>query len=121
MKRMFTRWTQIFARFTSEDSLPKSWQRFLLALILVGILLVRLLTINAPPVDRTAWREIVYVDISVNYWQKGASFLLPEVSWPAEPPRVTPTEFPLIPYVSALLYGVTGFNAFSVRAVTLVA
>lgn len=121
MKRALTRWTRVYEQSLKPESLPESWQRLLIALTLLGVLIVRLLTISAPALDRTHWREIDHLVISQNYWQRGISFFLPEINWPAEPPRVTPMEFPLVPYAASLVYRVFGFNAFSARAVTLLA
>ncbi len=69
--------------------------------------------------DRTYWKEIDYIEISQNYWKGGFDFLSPEISWPADPPRVTAMEFPLVPFAAALLYSVLGFGTFAARAVPL--
>ena len=104
-----------------DTRISVKWQAILLGLILASCFAVRLWTIGAPAVDRTAWKEIDYIYISQNYWKHGFQFLYPEIGWPAEPPRYTAMELPLAPYLAACLYAVRGFDAFSVRFVPLVA
>lgn len=92
-------------------------------LILLGSIMliaaIRIITIQSPAIDRTAWKEIDYIMISENYYRHGYEFLRPEISWPAEEPRVTAMEFPLVPYLAAMLYPLFGINAFSVRLAPL--
>ena len=92
---------------------------FLIILILTAV--ARLLIIDTPPLDRTEWKEIDYLAISDNYYHNGFNFLKPEVSWPAEPPRVTAMELPIVPYFASLLYLVFGQNVYSVRLTTFLA
>ena len=112
-------WVELCRSVLSDALLPPLVQRGLLGLILFAYLVVRLWTIRTPALDRTAWKEIDYIAISTNYWKHGFDFFRPEVTWPAEPPRVTEIELPVVPYTAALLYEVLGFNAYSVRLVTL--
>lgn len=119
MRRVFDRWTRYYQQLLAPDSLPTSWQIILLVLILVIVFVVRIVTISTPALDETAWKEIDYLMISQNYWQNGYNFFQPEVSWPAEPPRVTEMEIPLVPYAAALLYKPLGYNVYTARAITL--
>ena len=73
----------------APDAMSPAQQWAVLALILLATLTLRLWTLPGPPIDRTAWKEIDYITISTNYWQHGYRFWWPEVTWPAEPPRVT--------------------------------
>jgi hypothetical protein len=82
---------------------------------------VRLAIVESPPIERTVWKEIDYVMISENYWRNGYQFFWPELSWPAEEPRATAMEFPLVPFAAALGYALVGETALSVRWPTLVA
>jgi hypothetical protein len=99
---------------------PKTIQTILLVIV-VGIAVFRLMTISAPSLEWTSWKEIDYLTISQNYWKNGFNFLKPEVTWPAEPPRVTEMELPLVPFTSAILYQLFGFGPFTARAVTFFA
>jgi len=112
------RWHQSYKEL-SNKSLSESVQYTCLAIILLLVLIVRLTTINFPPLDKTIWKEIDHIYISQNYWQHGFNFFRPEISWPAEEPRVTEMEFPLVPFVAALLYKYYGFNVYTVRVITL--
>ena len=93
--------------------------------MLLGILLltaaIRLATIQSPALDRTSWKEIDHIMISENYAKNGRHFLKPEVSWPADEPRVTAMELPVVPYIASFLYTVFGMNVFTVRILTLLA
>ena len=88
---------------------------------MLSCIFVRLLAIQFPALDRTAWKEIDYIAVSENYWKHGFNFFLPEITWPAEPPRFTAMELPIVPFAASLLYPLFGLNAFSVRMATLIA
>jgi 4-amino-4-deoxy-L-arabinose transferase-like glycosyltransferase len=94
---------------------------YILLAIIVFTAIIRLLIMDTPPLDRTEWKEIDYLAISSNYHENGYNFLKPEVSWPAEPPRVTAMELPVVPYLASLLYPVFEKNVYSVRFITFVA
>ena len=120
MNRLRKSWglaaSQMDAAVTSLS--PKTI-RVVLFVIVIGIAGFRLMTINVPSLEWTSWKEIDYLTISQNYWQNGFNFLQPEVTWPAEPPRVTEMELPLVPYISAILYQVFGYGSLTARAITL--
>jgi len=118
MTQLTMNWRQTYQELSS-NSLSKFLQIALLAIILLVVLFIRLATINVPSLETTSWKEIDYLTISQNYWQHGFNFFWPEVSWPAEPPRVTEMEFPLVPFTAALLYQFFGYNVYTARAVTL--
>lgn len=92
----------------------------LLAVVIVAAL-IRLATLSSPLLDRTHWKEIDYIMIAENYHRHGYDFLHPEVSWPAEEPRITPMELPVAPFLTALLFPVLGENTFSMRFTTFMA
>jgi len=120
MMQFINNWQQTHQEIESKP-LSNRLQNILLTIVIVMVLAVRLMTINTPSLKWTAWKEIDYLYISQNYWQDGFDFLHPEVGWPAEPPRVTEMEIPLIPFAAALLYKLFGFSTFTARAVTLLA
>jgi hypothetical protein len=94
---------------------------FLLIVILAFTAAIRLATLNSPPIDRTDWKEIDHIMISGNFHRNGYNFFKPEISWPAEEPRITAMELPVAPYLAALFYAVFGENVFSVRLTTFLA
>ena len=120
MSRLFIAWKTTFYSLIDDRSMPRSVQMTALALILLGCLTVRLIVIDVPPLDRTMWKEIDYIEISKNYQKNGFDFFKPEITWPAEPPRVTAMEFPLVPYLAAALYSIFGFNVYTVRLISCV-
>ena len=99
-----------------------SWtvQCVTMLLAMAAVLLIRLATMAAPLPDRTSWKEIDYIAISRNYSIHGLQFNRPEISWPAEPPRVTAMELPLVPYLAAILYRLFGFSAYTLRIITAI-
>jgi 4-amino-4-deoxy-L-arabinose transferase-like glycosyltransferase len=121
MERLKKSWRLASAQLEAATALsPKTVQAILVGIVLL-IAVFRLATISVPSLEWTSWKEIDYLTISRNFWQNGFNILQPEVTWPAEPPRVTEMELPLVPYTSALLYQLFGYNAFTARAITLFA
>jgi len=120
MMQLINNWQRTYQEIESKP-LSNRLQNVLLAVVIVVVLAVRLMTINTPSLKWTAWKEIDYLYISQNYWKQGFDFLRPEVGWPAEPPRVTEMEIPLVPFAAALLYKAFGLSAYTARAVTLLA
>lgn len=120
MMQLINNWQQTYEEIESKP-LSNRLQNLLLAVVIIVVLSVRLMTINTPSIKWTAWKEIDYLYISQNFWKQGFDFLHPEVGWPAEPPRVTEMEIPLVPFAAALIYKLFGFSVYTVRAVTLLA
>mgnify|MGYP006295023017 FL=1 len=112
---------EIVRTWLMPDYLSPQIQRILLGVLLLGFLGLRVATMHAPAIDRTSWKEIDYITISTNYWEHGYRFHEPQIEWPAEPPRVTAMELPLVPYVAALGYPIFGVNEYSVRWLTVAA
>jgi 4-amino-4-deoxy-L-arabinose transferase-like glycosyltransferase len=121
MKGFKERFDSAYARFPSNGVLSERNSHLILFLIILGILAVRLIMIGTPSLEWASWKEIDYLTISKNYWQNGFNFLRPEVTWPAEPPRVTEMELPLVPFLTAIFYQIFGFGAFTARLVPLIA
>jgi 4-amino-4-deoxy-L-arabinose transferase-like glycosyltransferase len=121
MNSLSSSWHQIFQRTVKSAPLSNKIQYVVLAIILIGVFTVRLIGLGNPSLDWTAWKEIDYLLISQNYSQHGFNFFRPEITWLAEPPRVTEMEFPIVPFTAALFYKALGYNAFTGRAITLFA
>jgi len=102
------------------DALSPRAQRVAVGATFLVCLAVRLATIGAPALDRTAWKEIDYIQISSNYWRHGYDFTCPEIAWPAEDPRCTAMELPLVPFIASFGYPVLGLTPLSVRWISLV-
>jgi 4-amino-4-deoxy-L-arabinose transferase-like glycosyltransferase len=121
MERLKKSWSLAAAQMETLTALSPKTAQFILYVIVIVIAVFRLMTINVPSLEWTSWKEIDYLTISQNFWQNGFNFLQPEVTWPAEPPRVTEMELPLVPYTSALLYQIFGYGPLTARAITLIA
>ncbi len=107
--------------FLFQDYFSSRVQNIILILILFLILMNRLYTIHTPIIERAGWKEIDYIAISKNYLANGFNFIKPTITWPAEAPRVTAMECPIVPYLASFLYYFFGFNAYTVRLITLLA
>jgi hypothetical protein len=114
-------WKNNLDELQSESMLTVRTQWLLMSAVLLGVFLIRLITIEAPNIDRSSWKEIDYLMISKSYHEHGYQFLYPEIEWPAEAPRYTAMELPLVPYIASLSYATFGYNAFAARLLTLVA
>lgn len=104
-----------------DSALSSRFQWIVVGAILLGTLSVRLSTIDSPSIDRSPWKEIDYLMISKSYFENGYRFLYPEIDWPAQEPRYTAMELPLVPYTAALSYGIFGYSAFSARLLPAIA
>src|SRR5450755_469005 len=119
-------WGKVHARFIEyidmdSAQISKRWQYLgLCCIVLIG-LAARVKPMQIPQLDRTMWKEIDYIEISRNYAAHGMHFLEPEITWPAEPPRITAMEFRAVPYAAAALYKALGFQVGAVRLIPLMA
>jgi len=93
----------------------------ILTIIVTVALALRLSYIGIPALDRTSWKETDYIEISKNFTKNNFNILEPTITWPAENPRVTAMEFPIVPYAASRLYKIFGFSPLTVRLITLVA
>ncbi len=114
-------WRTRMGLWGRADSLPAWAQRLALVVLLAVAIGLRLASIDSPPLERAPWKEIDYLMISENYAKGGYRFLHPEVTWPAEGPRATAMELPLVPFAAAIGYAFAGQTPLSARWVTLVA
>lgn len=117
MKTVYLYWKECFVFLLDRNSISKNLQVVILVVLLTATLAIRLSTIGTPAIDWTDWKEIDHIEISKNFVKNGFNFFSPEVTWPAEPPRATAMELPVVPYATALLYKVFGFSVYTVRMV----
>ncbi|HZR77956.1 MAG TPA: glycosyltransferase family 39 protein [Chthoniobacterales bacterium] len=73
----------------------------LIAIMAVG---VRLVLIDQPFVDHWSWRQSDVAAIARNYFQGGFHFARPQIDWAGDQPGYVGTEFPILPFIAALLY-----------------
>lgn len=108
-------------RAAAVDWTRQNRDAVIIGAIVVAALAVRLATIRYPGLAVTNWKEIDYISISRNFETHGFNIFTPQESWPAVPPRVTPMEFPLVPWAASILYAIFGFSVYTVRILPLLA
>lgn len=82
----------------------------LVIIIILGAVIVRLIHIDQPFIDRWSWRQTDVAAIARNYLETGFHFGRPQIDWAGEQPGYVGTEFPILPFVAALAYKVTGVH-----------
>src|SRR6266536_3251076 len=89
---------------TVKKKLLPRRERLLLGAWLVAALSVRLAGITEPLVDTWSWRQTDVAMIAENFYQHGFKLLYPQIDWAGSFPGYVGTEFPLVPFLAALLY-----------------
>src|SRR5919197_4126158 len=80
---------------------------------------IRLIKVSQPFVDAWSWRQADVAMIAENFYQHGFALLYPQINWAGTAPGYVGTEFPLVPFLAALLYEVFGVQAWVGRAVSV--
>jgi 4-amino-4-deoxy-L-arabinose transferase-like glycosyltransferase len=78
----------------------------LLGILLLGIAL-RLFSITTPLLDAHGWRQIDTAAMARYFYQDSLNPLFPQVNW-GGPRGYVESEFPLVPWIAAVLYHVLG-------------
>jgi 4-amino-4-deoxy-L-arabinose transferase-like glycosyltransferase len=87
--------------------------------ILAGALGIRLIAISQPYVDAWSWRQADVAMIAENFYRHGFALFYPQINWAGTAPGYVGTEFPLVPFLAALLYGAFGVQAWVGRALSV--
>jgi 4-amino-4-deoxy-L-arabinose transferase-like glycosyltransferase len=90
----------------------------LIFMMAVGIAL-RLIHIDQPYVDAWNWRQADVAMIAENFYRNGFNLFYPQINWAGEMPGYVGTEFPLLPYLAALLYLVVGVEDWIGRLISV--
>jgi len=106
--------------FRNNDITLRIKPKWLIPSSVVVFIILRFYALQSPDLNNTVWKEIDYLEISRNYTLNHFKFWEPTISWPAEGPRVTAMEFPIIPYIAAIFYKIAGINVLTARMITLV-
>ena len=77
---------------------------FYLYIVLALGLALRLVNLQDPLIDKQAWRQTDTASIARNFYEEGHSLFYPRVDWRGTTPGYVETNFPLYPFVVALLY-----------------
>jgi len=102
---------------TGEIERPRSFD-LAVFLILLLALAFRLYRIDFPMVDGHSWRQITNADIARHYTEGSLNLFVPRVSWGGLN-GVVGMEFPLLQYVTGLLWTVTTELHWVARAVSV--
>ena len=99
---------------------PTSHLAILISIVAVS---VRLILIHQPFVDHWSWRQSDVAAIARNYFQGGFDFARPQIDWAGDQPGYVGTEFPILPFIAALLYKLFGSHEWigRIQAVILFA
>jgi len=103
-----------------SSGLPMSFKTYLLfvSLFLCGAGL-RAMNVTRP-IDQPEWRECDEASIARNFYDEGMNILYPRVDWRGSGPGYAEMEFPLQPWLMALLYQVFGYKEVFGRVIVLV-
>ena len=93
--------------------------------ITIGIVavIIRFIAIDQLFVDEWSWRQSDVASIARNYFHHGFQFAYPQIDWAGDQPGYVGTEFPILPFIAAVCYKVTGVHEWvgRVQAVILFA
>ena len=89
----------------------------LLAILLLGAGL-RLLYVDAPLLDAHRWRQVDTAAIARNFHEDSFNILRPQVDWGGRHGYVE-SEFPIVPALMALSYGVFGVHEIAGRLIAI--
>jgi 4-amino-4-deoxy-L-arabinose transferase-like glycosyltransferase len=95
----------------------------LAVLISIAAVAARLILIDQPFVDNWSWRQSDVAAIARNYFQGEFHFARPQIDWAGDQPGYVGTEFPILPFIAALLYKLLGVHEWigRIQAVILFA
>src|SRR5438132_4382570 len=90
----------------------------LLALLAAGCL-IRLWAVTQPFVDHWSWRQADVAMIAENFYRHGFHLFYPQINWVGPAPGYVGTEFPLVPFLAAVLYRLFGVQDWIGRAISV--
>ncbi len=70
------------------------------------------------PADRSSWRECDEAGIARNFYREGMNIFYPRVDWRGDTPGYAEMEFPLFPWLTAVLYKIFGYQEYLGRVVS---
>lgn len=76
--------------------------------IVVVALVVRLIGVDQPFIDPWSWRQSDVAAIARNFLENGFHFTRPQIDWAGNQPGYVGTEFPVLPFMAALVYRSAG-------------
>jgi len=85
--------------------------------LLVLAALARLYRIGSPLIGVHSWRQADTAAMARNYFESGYHLFFPQVDWGGAGPGFVESEFPIVPFLVALLYRILGMHEWIGRAV----
>jgi 4-amino-4-deoxy-L-arabinose transferase-like glycosyltransferase len=82
--------------------------KWLVLFIVVAALVVRLIGIDQPFIDPWSWRQSDVAAIARNFLENGFHVTRPQIDWAGNQPGYVGTEFPVLPFMAALVYRSAG-------------
>ena len=76
--------------------------------IVVAAFVVRLIEIDQPFIDPWSWRQSDVAAIARNFLEDGFHFTRPQIDWAGDQRGYVGTEFPVLPFIAALVYRSAG-------------
>src|SRR5438552_11303594 len=76
----------------------------------------RLILINQPYVDHWSWRQSDVAAIARNFYEGGFRFAYPQIDWAGDATGYVGTEFPILPFLTAICYKFAGIHEWIGRS-----
>ena len=81
---------------------------------------VRLILINQLFIDRWSWRQSDVAAIARNFSENGFRFAYPQIDWAGSSPGYVGTEFPILPFLTAICYKFAGVHEWIGRSESVI-
>jgi 4-amino-4-deoxy-L-arabinose transferase-like glycosyltransferase len=81
---------------------------------------VRLILIDQPFIDRWSWRQSDVAAIARNFSENGFRFTYPQIDWAGGAPGYVGTEFPILPFLTAIIYKFAGVHEWIGRSESVI-
>ena len=95
-------------------------QKQILYIVLTLIFLVRLISINNPPLDYSSWRQVDTDSIARNFVEYRLNIFYPQLNYDGPMPNYAQLELQTTTFIIALLYKLFGYRAFLGRIVPVI-
>src|SRR5213596_2922205 len=80
----------------------------------------RLVLINQPYVDHWSWRQSDVAAIARNFYEGGFRFAYPQIDWAGDATGYVGTEFPILPFLTAICYKFAGIHEWVGRSQSVI-
>jgi 4-amino-4-deoxy-L-arabinose transferase-like glycosyltransferase len=98
-----------------RDRRTRRTSKFVIVLSIFAVA-ARLILIDQLYIDHWSWRQSDVAAIARNFEQNGFHFAYPQIDWAGNAAGYVGTEFPILPFVTAICYKFTGVHEWIGRA-----